>query len=366
MKNEIGIKRVAVHMRATTACALICLLAITGTAHAQLLKWGSFNALAPFGSGNTATSQTLNATVPGVERGTGTIAVSLNVGGGVASWNGFGVGTNDDGYFSAPNQPQPGITMITGAPGYNGGIPALSAASFATGYNAAGGPVGLPAPPSDRAAVYFDSGTGTTITSALSFTSLVGGALPAGSWIFIDNVDQGERVTVTGPNGWAAAVHFGDSTLPRPPVSLSFTPVSAPSFPLCAPAATSTASTLQFDGRYGDVSTTTPTCSNVPVPVQGQTVGYTKGMDSVGVWIRTAIDLTTLSVTAVDMDPTPPNAPDNNFSLGLAVISATELPAAAGVPTLDALALTVAVLMLLMAGLVVLLRSASPKNTPRL
>jgi hypothetical protein len=89
-------------------------------------------------------------------------------------------------------------------------------------------------------------------------------------------------------------------------------------------------------------------------------------MDSVGVWIRTAIDLTTLSLTAVDMDPTPPNAPDNNFSLGLAVISATALPVAAGVPTLDALALTVAVLMLLMAGLVVLRGSASPKNSSRL
>jgi hypothetical protein len=89
-------------------------------------------------------------------------------------------------------------------------------------------------------------------------------------------------------------------------------------------------------------------------------------MDSVGVWIRTAIDLTALSFTAVDMDPTPPNAPDNNFSLGLAVISATELPAAAGVPTLNVVALTVAVLMLLMVGLVVLRRSASPKNSPRL
>ena len=152
MKKDIGTECAVGRMRASTVAVMIFLLTMVSSANAQLLKWGTFNSLAPFGSGNTATSQTLIATVPGVERGTGTMAVSLSVAGGVASWNGFGVGTNDDGYFSAPNQPQPGITMMNGAPGYNGGIPALSAGSFAAGYNAAGGPVGLPAPPSDRAA----------------------------------------------------------------------------------------------------------------------------------------------------------------------------------------------------------------------
>lgn len=107
-------------------------LATIGVVEAQSLRWGTFNALTPFGSGSTATLQTQVATVVGSDRGSGPISITLGIAGDTSSWNGFGVGTNDDRYFPAPNQPQPGITMVTGAPGYNGGIPAVSQVSFAT------------------------------------------------------------------------------------------------------------------------------------------------------------------------------------------------------------------------------------------
>lgn len=334
-------------------------VAALGSVEAQSLRWGTFNTLMPFGSGSTATVQTHVATVAGSDRGSGPISITLGVAGGTASWNGFGIGANDDGYFSAPNQPQPGITMVTGAPGYNGGIPAASQVSFATGYNVVGGPSGLPLPPSDRAAIYFDAGSGTTVTAALNFSALNGGSLPAGSWLFIDNVDQGERVIVTGPTSWVATAHFGDSTLPRPAFPTTIVSVPAPTFPACAPAVSMTATTLQLDGRYGDVSTATPTCANAPVPVFGQTVGYTKGMDSVGVWIRTAIDLTSLSLTAADMDANPANGPDNNFSLGLAVIAATVPIPAPPVPTMGVTALGILLALLLSGGALVLRRNTT-------
>jgi hypothetical protein len=361
------IMRVAAAMR---ACVLVaCLLGAASVVQAQTLRWGTFNTVASFGAGNTAASQTLVSTVAGTDRGSGAVSLTLGVAGGTASWNGFGIGRNDDGYFSGPDMPQAGITMTTGAPGYNGGIPAISAVSFATGYNAAGGPAGLPAPPSDRAAVYFDVGSGATMTAQMNFAALVGGSLPAGSWIFIDNVDQGERLVLTGPSGWISTVHAGDSTLPRPASMFNVAPVSSPTFPVCGPAVAMTLTTLQLDGRYGDVSTTTPTCSNVPVPVVGVTVGYTKGMDSVGVWIRTAIDVTSLSLTAVDVDASPANAPDNNFSLGLAVISATAplpvvpLAVATPVPSLDALGLALLVGLVLLTAATLRRPTASKKNS---
>jgi hypothetical protein len=258
------------------------------------------------------------------------------VSGGVGAWNGFGVGANDDGYYAAPNLPIAGVTFMNGAPGYNGGVPAAAAASFAAAYNALGAPLGTPTP-SDRAAIYFDAGDGTTATVSWDFSALNGGRLLAGSWIFIDGVDQGERVTISGPTGWIGAVHFGDSTQPRPPQSGAPPTVSTPSFPVCSPAMTSSATTLQLDGRYGDLSNLAPSCSNTPVPVSGVTVGYTKGMDSVGVWVRTAVDIGSLTMSASDIDVSPRNpqtgayiGPDNNFVLGVGLIAVTESVAVPG------------------------------------
>ncbi|MBK8285124.1 MAG: hypothetical protein IPK97_09685 [Ahniella sp.] len=181
-----------------------------------------------------------------------------------------------------------------------------------------------------------------------------------GSWIFIDSVDQGEAISVTAASGWIADIHAGDSSLPRPsspfPLPIS---VSTPTFPACTPGITQTATTLQLLGRYGDISTAVPTCSNVPVPVSGQTVGYTKGADSIGVWVRTAIPLTSLSISAIDSDPSTSNGmggftgPDNNFVIGFGVIAQTF--AAVGtprpIPTLSLPALLLGALALGLIGL---------------
>jgi hypothetical protein len=316
-------------------CFLFCFFLGHGVASGQSV-WGNFGDAVPVGSGVPTTTQTLAASVSGSGRGAGIATLTFNVSGGVSAWNGFGVGSNDDGYFSAPNLPQLGITFVNGAPGYNGGIPAVAAASFATAYNAAAAPAGTPTP-TDRAAIYFDAGDGTTVDIAWNFSTLHGGRLLAGSWIFLDGVDQGERVTVTGPSGWIGAITIGDSTLPRPPQSGLPPTVSAPTFPLCSPAISSTSTTLQLDGRYGDLSNLAPSCANTPVPVPGVTVGYTKGMDSVGVWVRTAIDVSTLTLSASDLDLSPRNpqtgayvGPDNNFVLGVGFIAATESIAVPG------------------------------------
>jgi hypothetical protein len=322
--------------------------------HAQTLQWAQFTSVAPFGGGNTATSQALPAAVAGVGRGSGIATFSMSVTGGTSSWNGFGVGRNDDGYYPSPNLPQAGITFVTGAPGYLGGVPAAAQASFTAAYNVAGAPAGLPSPTTDRAAVYADSGSGTTLSAQWDFAGLAGGKLPAGSWLFIDGIDQGERVAIaspgappSGPNGWLATMHTGDSTLPR--ASNSFTTlVSSPTFPSCAPAITIGTSSIQLDGRYGDVSQSVPSCSNSPVPVAGQTVGYTKGIDSVGVWVRTAIDLTAISITVFDVDANPPNAPDNNFLLGFGLIAATYEPAP--VPSSNAALVALLSVLLLLVG----------------
>lgn len=329
----------------------------TTSVQAQGLVWARFETAPAFGNGNTATSQTLDALVSGAGRGSGTVALTLSVSGGSNAWNGFGIARNDDGYYSGPNQPLPGITFVNGAPGYGGGIPLLAAASFATGYNIAGAPAATPLPPSDRAAIYFDAADGTTAIAQWNFTGLIGATLPAGSWLFLDGIDQGERIVVTGPNGWIAAVHAGDSTLPRPasPVPLPVL-VSSPTFPQCAPAVIQTATTLQLDGRYGDISGSIPACANVPVPVPGQTVGYTKGVDAVGIWIRTAIDVSTLQLSAIDSDPSTSNGmggytgPDNNFVMGLGLISRTQGVPAIPLPTLGIMALFLLSTMLILSG----------------
>lgn len=339
--------------RASAVFFMSSALGLCGAACAQGLTWGVFTSATSFGAGSPATSQTLPVLLAGSGRGSGTATLALSVSGGTNSWNGYGVGSNDDGYYPAPNMPVTGITMVTGAPGYNGGIAQLAQYSFLAGYNVAGGPIAVPTPPSDRAAIYFDAGSGTTATAQWNFTALSGGSLPAGSWLFIDNVDQGERLTASGPAGWIGSVHIGDSTLPRPVVQntaslgkagptaapaipiLPTNSVGNPTFPVCSPAVTMTATSVQLDGRYGDISGPTPTCSNVPVPVTGQTVGYTKGVDSVGVWIRTAVDLPALSLTVFDTDPSPQGQPDNNFVLGLGVIASITAQAPAVVPTLD-------------------------------
>lgn len=327
---------------------LACNWLTIGAVHASP-HWATFNTAVPVGSGSTATTQTLPALVAGAGRGAGIAALTFGVSGGVGAWNGFNVGANDDGYYASPNLPVAGVTFMNGAPGYNGGVPAAAAASFATAYNALGAPAGTPAP-TDRSAIYFDAGDGTTASVAWDFSGLNGGRLLAGSWIFVDGVDQGERVVLTGPAGWIASVHLGDSTLPRPPQAGVPPTVSAPTFPTCSPAMTNTATTLQLDGRYGDLSGVSPTCANSPVPVAGVTVGYTKGMDSVGVWVRTAIDIGTLSLTVTDQDVSPRNpqtgayiGPDNNFVLGVGLIAATESIA---VPGPNALLLTLLVLLL--------------------
>lgn len=298
--------------------------------------WATFNGAMPVGSASNAINQTHVATVVGGGRGAGTASLTFSVSGGVGAWNGFGVGAGDDGYFSAPNLPQPGITFTNGAPGYNGGVPAAASASFATAYNLPGAPTGTPAP-SDRSALYFDAGDGTTALVAWDFTTLNGGTLLAGSWIFVDGIDQGERVVLTGPTGWIGSIHTADSTLPRPAQPGVPPTVSAPQFPVCAPAMVMTSTTIQLEGRYGDLSNLAPTCSNVPVPVQGVTVGYTKGMDSVGVWIKTAIDLPSLTLTASDQDISPRSpqtnaylGPDNNFVLGVGFIAETVSPSVPG------------------------------------
>lgn len=297
--------------------------------------WGRFTTAVPVGGGNVATVQTLPVLVSGVGKGAGVANLTFSVSGGVAAWNGYGVGANDDGYYAAPNLPAPGITFVTGAPGYNGGVPALAAASFATAYNAQAAPAGAPLPV-DQSAIYFDAGDGTTATVGWDFTTLNGGKLLAGSWIFVDGVDQGERVVLTGPVGWIANVHVADSTLPRPAQPGLPPTVQSPTFPLCSPAITLSATSLQLDGRYGDLSNLAPTCSSVPVPVTGVTVGYTKGIDSVGVWIKTAIDVSALTLTAYDQDVTPRSpqgaylGPDNNFVIGVGLIAATESPTVPG------------------------------------
>ncbi len=322
----LGIARVTLRgAYALVACNLFAMGAVEASP-----SWATFSGAVPVGSGSLATMQTLTASVPGAGRGGGPASLTFSVSGGVGAWNGFSVGANDDGYYAAPNLPVAGVTFMNGAPGYNGGVPAAAAASFAAAYNVLGAPPGTPTP-SDRAAIYFDAGDGTTATVSWDFSALNGGRLLAGSWIFIDGVDQGERVVLSGPPGWIGSVHVGDSTLPRPPQSGAPPTVSAPTFPVCAPALTSSATTLQLDGRYGDLSNLAPSCSSTPVPVSGVTVGYTKGMDSVGVWVRTAIDVTTLTLSANDLDVSPRNpqtgaylGPDNNFVLGVGFIAVTE------------------------------------------
>lgn len=336
-----------------------CLLVLAGPVLAQTLNWGEFAQAPGFGGGSTQTTQTHIASIPGGGRGSGAALLTLSVVGGTAAWNGFGVGRNDDGYYPGPNQPLPGITFTNGGPGYGGGIPDLAVVSFANGYNLAGAPVNTPTPPSDRDALYFDAGDGTTTTATWDFTGLIGGSLPAGSWLFLDSVDQGERIILNGPSGWIANVHAGDSTLPRPAAPFPVpTLVQNPTFPTCTPGLTQTATTLQLDGRYGDISTAVPTCSNVPVPVPGQTVGYTKGVDAVGIWVRTAVDLTSLSLTAIDTDPSTSNGmggytgPDNNYFLGMGVIALTQPPVM--VPALSDPALGVLALLLVLAAIAVL------------
>lgn len=333
------------------ACVVLALLNGHG-AFAQATHkppvWAEFIAAAPIGSGNTATTQTLNAVVPGSGRGSGAASLTFSVSGGVAAWNGNGVGANDDGYYAAPNLPLPGITFVNGAPGYNGGVPALAAASFATAYNTLAAPASTPHPV-DRSAVYFDAGDGSTVTISWDFTALHGGRLLAGSWIFVDGVDQGERVVLNGPSGWIGSIHTADSTTPRPPQPGVPPTVGSPAFPNCSPALTLSPTTLQLDGRYGDLSNVVPACANLPVPVPGVTVGYTKGMDSVGVWIQTASDLTTLTLTANDQDTTPRGpqgnylGPDNNFVLGVGFIAAVEPLAVPGVGVLALALLALAV-----------------------
>lgn len=322
--------------RSLIAALLICSCQILLAAPtAAQSTWGRFTTAVPIGGGSLATTQSLPLTVAGSGRGTGTASLTFSVAGGVAAWNGYGVGANDDGYYAAPNLPIAGVIAINGAPGYNGGVPALAAASFATAYNAPAAPAGTPLP-TDRSAIYFDAGDGTTATIGWDFSALNGGKLLAGSWIFIDGIDQGERIVLSGPAGWIASVHVADSTLPRPEQPGLPPILQAPMFPACSPAVTLSATGVQLDGRYGDFSTPLPTCSAVPVPVAGVTVGYTKGMDSVGVWIKTAIDISALSLTANDQDTTPRNAqgaylgPDNNFVLGVGLIAMTEAPAIPG------------------------------------
>jgi hypothetical protein len=320
------------------------------------LEWAEFAGAASLGAGSTATTQALAGQVPGAGHGSGALTLTLSVAGGTNAWNGFGVGRNDDGYYSGPNQPLPGITFTNGGPGYGGGIPLLAQVSFASGYHLAGAPAATPTPPSDRVAIYFDAGDGTTATAQWDFSTLVGGSLPAGSWLFLDSVDQGERLILTGATGWIDLVHAGDSSLPRPPSPIPLpTSVANPSFPICTPAIVQTATTLQLTGRYGDISTPTPTCANAPVPVPGQTVGYTKGMDAVGIWIRTAVALTSLTMTVIDTDPSTSNGmggytgPDNNFFSGVGVIANTQGLPVIAVPTLGKLGLGLLALLLVLA-----------------
>ena len=333
---------------------------------AAQLAWGRFTTAVPVGGGNTAPVQTLPAVVSGIGKGAGIANLTFSVSGGVAAWNGYGIGGNDDGYYAAPNLPVNGITFVTGAPGYNGGVPALAAASFATGYNASAAPTGTPLPV-DQSAIYFDAGDGVTATVGWDFTTLNGGKLLAGSWIFVDGVDQGERVILSGRPGWVASVHVADSTLPRPAQPGLPPTVQSPTFPLCSPAVTLTATSLQLDGRYGDLSNLVTTCSNVPVPVGGVTVGYTKGIDSVGVWIKTATDVSSLTLTASDQDATPRSpqgayqGPDNNFVLGVGFIAATEAPTVPG-PTGPVL-LALAGLISALAG--VMLRGGKSQRVDR-
>ena len=147
-------------------------LAVSAGAHAQTLQWAQFVSAVPFGSGAATPLQSLPAAVPGAGRGSGVATLVMSVAGGTASWNGYGVGRNDDGYFPTPDLPQVGITYVSGAPGYLGGVPLAAQAAFSTAYNSAGAPVGLAVPTSDRAAVYADSGTGTTLSAQWDFSTL--------------------------------------------------------------------------------------------------------------------------------------------------------------------------------------------------
>ncbi|WP_146151801.1 hypothetical protein [Ahniella affigens] len=329
-------------------------------ANAQSLTWATFPAAPAYGNGNMTSPQTHTGSIPGAAIGAGNFSLQLMVTGGSNSWNGFGVAGNDDGYYSGPDQPIVGVTFVNGAPGFNNGIPNLAPIALTNGYNLAGAPPGSPAPDDNRQALYFDAGDGTTATATFNFATLTGGVLPTGSWLFLDGVDQGERVRVNGPIGWIGAIHAGDSSLPRPsspfPLPIS---VTDPTFPTCRPAITQTTTQLELIGRYGDISVPVPTCSNVPVPVSGQTVGYTKGADSIGIWVQTAIDLNQLTIEAIDTDPSTSNGmggftgPDNNFVLGLGVISATRAAGTGNrpVPALNGLAMSALLLVLLGSGL---------------
>ena len=80
----------------------------------------------PIGGDSPATTQSLPLTVAGGGRGTGTASLTFSVAGGVATWNGYGVGANDDPYHAAPICLSAGVIAINGAPGYNGGVPMRS------------------------------------------------------------------------------------------------------------------------------------------------------------------------------------------------------------------------------------------------
>lgn len=326
---------------------------------AQNLVWGTFATAPAFGNASMANPQTQLATVAGLGPGSGIFSLTLSLSGGSNSWNGFGVARNDDGYFSGPDLPIAGVTFVNGAPGFNNGIPQLAPISLVSGYNLAGAPATTPAPTDNRQALYFDAGDGTTLGAGLNFGSLNGGFLPAGSWLFLDSVDQGERIRVNGPAGWIGQVHAGDASLPRPtsPIPLP-TAVSDPTFPICTPAIVQSSTQLELLGRYGDISSAVPTCSPVPVPVAGQTVGYTKGADSIGIWVQTAINLNALSIEAIDTDPSTSNGmggftgPDNNFVLGLGVLSATSAPIALPMLSVWSMGLLGIVLLIVALGFV--------------
>ena len=159
---------------ATQVRATLVALFLAPTLMAQGLVWGEFPNAPSLGAGSTVSNQTLTGVVPGFGNGTGSFSLNLSVAGGTNAWNGFGVGRNDDGYFSGPNMPIPGITFTNGGPGYGGGIPLANLVAFASGYNLAGAPANTPAPRSDRSAIYFDAGDGTTMTAQWDFGSLLG------------------------------------------------------------------------------------------------------------------------------------------------------------------------------------------------
>jgi hypothetical protein len=300
-----------------TISSLYLLAALASTAQAALI-WGDFSApgagLSPapvlLNNASAATNFSYTAAVAGYGFYTTNIATT-------GSFNGAGRYLNDDGY--------PG--GVGGAPGYSNTATALSSnfTSFAAAQS-------LPTLAGNNGLI-FDGGDNQSIAATFDFTTLNGGVLPAGSWLFFYDIDQNEIASLVGPAGWYNSIATMDLTaavptnqsnpLPGGPNYLT-SPTSGP-FPASSSLGTQltgmTGTTLSFYGPQG-------------TRANGST-GPTVGTDATGLFVQTAIPLTSLIYTDFDNDP------NNNYVSGVGGV-AVNIPEA----TLPALLTATALLAL--------------------